>query len=673
VKKIIFCLLFLFPVLLLGQSSVSTTEPSSITGTSAISGGVVSTCFLCNVHERGVCWSTSPNPTTANPRTSDGDTDGTFTSYIGNLTPGTTYYVRAYARYSNVVETLTIYGSNYSFTTLVPNVETEPATNITSSSATSGGNVTDDHGVTVTARGVCWSTTPNPTRSGNHTVDGSGTGQFSSVITGLSPNTVYYVRAYAVYSTGTSYGGNETFTTLPALPSVTTAGIVPASITATSADGGGNVTGDGGDTVTARGVCWSNSSGPTISDSFTTDGTGTGSFTSSLTGLQAGTTYYVRAYATNSVGTAYGNQVNFTTDPDPPTVITSAVTIIDSTSVLAGGNVTDDGGGAVDYRGICWATSANPTRSVSYSDIDSGTGEFSGLITGLTEGTPYYVRAYAHNSSGIVYGNNATFTIPPDLPSLTTVPVTAITTSTASSGGSNLDDNGWTISGKGVCWSTLSSPTTADNHTSDGSGTADFTSSLSGLTPGTQYFVRAYATNANGTAYGNTVGFTTGADVPTVTTSPVTILSSTTAAGGGSVTYDGGDPVTARGVCWSTSPNPTTSDGFTTDGTGTGEFASAITGLTPGDFYYIRAYATNSVGTAYGDHVTITATPNLPTVTTAAVTGVTATEAYCGGEVTADGGAAVTDRGVCWDTSPTPTVSSAHTTDGTGTVGGMGA
>jgi hypothetical protein len=105
-------------------------------------------------------------------------------------------------------------------------------------------------------------------------------------------------------------------TTVPviAAPTVTTVAI--SNIDKTTATGGGNVTADGGATVTARGICWSTSQNPTISGSHTTDGTGTGSFTSSMTGLTANTTYYVRAYATNSAGTAYGEQVSFTTLPE---------------------------------------------------------------------------------------------------------------------------------------------------------------------------------------------------------------------------------------------------------------------------------------------------------------------------------------------------------------------
>jgi uncharacterized protein (TIGR02145 family) len=87
-----------------------------------------------------------------------------------------------------------------------------------------------------------------------------------------------------------------------------------ASITGTTAVSGGNILSDGGATITARGVCWSTSPNPTLALSTkTTDGIGIGSFTTNVTGLSSGTTYYVRAYSTNSEGTAYGNEISFAT------------------------------------------------------------------------------------------------------------------------------------------------------------------------------------------------------------------------------------------------------------------------------------------------------------------------------------------------------------------------
>ncbi len=195
-----------------------------------------------------------------------------------------------------------------------PTVTTNPVSSITSNSAVCGGNVTSDGGATVTARGVCWSTSSYPTTSNSRTTDGNGTGTFTSYISGLSSSTIYYVRAYATNSSGTSYGSNVIFTTNPAsgnMPTVTTNTV--SSIKSNSAVCGGNVTSDGGSTVTARGVCWSTSSNPTTSNPRTTDGSGTGTFTSNISGLNPDTTYYVRAYATNSKGTSYGANVSFTT------------------------------------------------------------------------------------------------------------------------------------------------------------------------------------------------------------------------------------------------------------------------------------------------------------------------------------------------------------------------
>jgi uncharacterized protein (TIGR02145 family) len=235
----------------------------------------------------------------------------------------------------------------------------------------------------------------------------------------------------------------------------------------------------------------------------------------------------------------------------------------------------------------------------------SGTGSFISNLTWLNPNTPYYIRAYATNSVGTAYGEELTFTtLAAELPTVTTTPASNISQTTATSGGNVTSDGGDFVTAKGVCWSISPNPTTAGSHTSDGGGNGSFESYLSGLTPNTPYYIRAYATNSAGTAYGDELTFTTlSATMPTVTTSPVTDITNTTATGGGNVTSDGGVPVTERGVCWSNLQNPTTSDSHTTDGSGTGTFISYLTDLTPDTLYYVRAYATNSVGTAYGSQV----------------------------------------------------------------------
>jgi uncharacterized protein (TIGR02145 family) len=195
----------------------------------------------------------------------------------------------------------------------LPAISTNAPGDIAPNSAKSGGNISSDGGAQITARGIVWSTSPNPTISlSTKTTDGSGTGSFSSTLTGLTSNTLYYVRAYATNSVGTAYGNEVSFTTVANLPVLTTNSV--RDVTSTTATSGGNITSDGGSGVTARGVVWNTSTNPTISlPTKTSNGSGIGAFNAGITGLAPNITYYVRAYATNSAGTGYGNEVTFTT------------------------------------------------------------------------------------------------------------------------------------------------------------------------------------------------------------------------------------------------------------------------------------------------------------------------------------------------------------------------
>lgn len=199
----------------------------------------------------------------------------------------------------------------------IATIHTADVTEITLTSAKCGGEISNDGNSFITQRGVCWSTKSEPTVADFHTTDGNGSENFVSILSGLVGGTTYYVRAYAVNDAGTAYGEIKTFTaeTIPVTPEnypvVSTNAIV--NIEATSATCGGNVTSDGNSAVTAKGVCWSTTQNPTIADNKTNDGQGLGPFTSNITGLTIGTTYYVRAYATNSAGTSYGEQRSFTT------------------------------------------------------------------------------------------------------------------------------------------------------------------------------------------------------------------------------------------------------------------------------------------------------------------------------------------------------------------------
>ena len=309
----------------------------------------------------------------------------------------------------------------------LPTVTTSLDTEATCTTITCGGNVVNDGGLPVTARGICYSTSSSsPTISTTHTLEGSGLGSFVSTLTMpiqyLGQN--YYVRAYATNASGTAYGETiQVSTQGPCLPALTTVSVT--NVTETSALCRGNVLDDYGSPVTERGVCYSKTNAqPTIEDSHNpANYGGIGEFSCSISSLEPNTAYHCRAYATNSAGTAYGEVIVFTTLPEygVPIVITDVAIGVTANSANCGGNVTNDGGAIVTERGVCYSkTNTQPTYfSGNHIASGSGTGVFSTTLSSLDANTTYYYCAYAMNSYGTGYGQVRSFTTtggttPPD-------------------------------------------------------------------------------------------------------------------------------------------------------------------------------------------------------------------------------------------------------------------
>lgn len=201
-------------------------------------------------------------------------------------------------------------------------------------------------------------------------------------------------------------------------------------------------------------------------------------------------------------------------------------------------------------------------------------------------------------------------------PVVTTGEVSAITGTTATCGGM-VEDNGAVVSVRGVCYNTTGRPDINDPHTTDGSGSGNFRSYLTGLQTNTTYYVRAYAGNGNGIIYGGEISFSTvdgdNPDNPDhqliVITKPVTNISINSAESGGFITQGF---ATTRGVCYNTIGSPTVNDLITTDGGGSGEYMSCLNDLQPNTTYYVRAYAKGNNGmTYYGEERTFTTAHSL--------------------------------------------------------------
>ncbi|MDR1973403.1 MAG: DUF1566 domain-containing protein [Bacteroidales bacterium] len=399
------------------------------------------------------------------------------------------------------------------------------------------------------------------------------------------------------------------------LPSLNT--LSATNITSSTATFNGEITAVGLPAYTERGFVYSTTTMPTIETTvakLTAAVTENAAYSANATNLTLDQTYYVRAYALNGVGTAYStNEVSFVATAAMPTLSTQEVTNINIAAGVAtfNGTVLSVGDPAYTERGFVYGVTHNPTIDDTKKTVSgSGTGAFSANVTGIDEGNIYYVRAYATNSKGTAYGAEVSFDYVAAMPTLTTQAVTNINigAGTATFNGTVVSVGDLAYTERGFAYGVAHNPTIDDTKkVVSGSGTGTFSTSITELSEGNTYYVRAYVTNSKGTVYGAEVSFDYNAAMPTLTTQAVTNIN----IGAGTATFNGtvvsvGDPAyTERGFVYGVTHNPTVDDDTkkTVSGSGTGAFSSNVTGIDEGNIYYVRAYATNSKGTVYGAQI----------------------------------------------------------------------
>jgi uncharacterized protein (TIGR02145 family) len=293
------------------------------------------------------------------------------------------------------------------------------------------------------------------------------------------------------------------------LPGLTTDEIF--NITGTTAQCGGVVISEGTGTIIAKGVCWSLGKSPSINDNKTQDGSGTGSFISNLSGLNGATTYFVRAYATNSVGTGYGISIPFTTLGQVPTIMGAPATNIGvskgTLNAFVAANflstmVSFEYGVTTDY-GYTISVNQSPLTGDSLINISTD-------ISGLTAGTTYHFRVKASNSLGTSFGNDFTFTTLGQIPSVMTLSSSDISISSAILNGFvNANYLSTIVTFEYGTSINYSNSSTAIQSPLNGYSGTSVNTIIEGLNSGVTYHFRIRAKNSIGESFSNDMIFTT--------------------------------------------------------------------------------------------------------------------------------------------------------------------
>jgi uncharacterized protein (TIGR02145 family) len=307
-----------------------------------------------------------------------------------------------------------------------------------------------------------------------------------------------------------------------------------------------------------------------------------------------------------------------------PEVITASVDEIYNTSARVGGRIANNGGPEISERGVYWGTSAEPEKGGTKLQIGAGNGIFYDNIKGLTPGVKYYVKAYGNNGMGESYGKETFFTTQINLPTVETSDVSEFTSTSVRLGGVVTSDGGFEVSQRGVYWGTEPDPRLKGTRLQIGSGNGTFSQTVTGLSRANTYYAIAFATNIKGTSYGREITFSTEPELPAVVTGSIFNITPFGAEAGGVVTSSGGLDVTERGLFWGTSPDPVLTGTKLMVGNGTGNFTSALTNLSPAKIYYVKAYARNGIGIAYGEEKSFLTKGKVPGVDTLTYSGLTA-------------------------------------------------
>lgn len=595
----------------------------SVSTMSAVLNGTVIAEGAPAYTEKGFVYGQMPSPTiNDNYKVSQSTDNAAFSTRITNIEGGKEYYVRAYAK----VDTMIVYSENqvsFSIETSLPEVSVQDASNInlTTRSAILNGTIINVGEPAYTEKGFVYNLMNNPTLYDSKVIaNGDGLGPFSAEIHDLLFDTTYYVRAYAINGGGVVYSSDSiTFSTVSTPPSLTVEDVTNIDITKGTAVFNGTITAPGNPEYHEKGFVYGTLTNPTVKDKvIIADGAGTGAFRAQAGDLDINTTYYVRAYAVSNTGTYYSStQVSFNTIPELPTVSVQKASNINvaERSVILNGTVEDSGNPTYSEKGFVYGFKENPTIYDTRIPVTgSGSGIFSTKLSGLALNQEYFVRSYAINEGGVAYSSsNISFTISVTPAELSVLPVIGIDYKTQSAvlRGSILSVGDPAYTEKGFVYGNSSENPSLSTGKIKVEGTAigDFSATATDLVLGRSYYVWAYSVNDGQTFYSQAYESFRVAPQP-AEVKTYDALNVNMEAGSallyGEITNMGGPEYTERGFVYNTTGNPTIYDTkLVVEGDGEGLFSIQATNLpTTGDCY-IRSYAVNDAGVAYGSQVAI--------------------------------------------------------------------
>ncbi|MDR3129764.1 MAG: hypothetical protein LBU03_05960 [Tannerellaceae bacterium] len=344
-------------------------------------------------------------------------------------------------------------------------------------------------------------------------------------------------------------------------------------------------------------------------DSMKASDGGKGTFSLIIKSLKSTTAYYVRAYARNKIGTQYSKEWYFTTVQGLSSVETLEADEVQADSFVAYGRIVHKGEGEIIRRGFYYSTvsltsiSAPKDSLVSYMETDT----FACTLEGLDPATTYYIQAFVTNHTGTALGNEKTVITLDGRSSVSSPQIMSVGYEEITLQGNIIEAGEAPITERGFCYSTDHADPTieVDDTIRCGDGQGIFKSTLRDLLSNTEYYIRVYAINKYGVAYGATISICTLSELPEVTTFPIEIERPGVLRVGGEVISQGNGGIPVAGICWSVNPLPTINDYKQQILHGLGTFNTFLYNMRGGVTYYVRAFAQNNVSTTYGEQQTI--------------------------------------------------------------------